>query len=276
MLASNLYRLKSVFPSRGRLLQDSFLRRWNSSRPSLRIVFGSQSGTAEAFANELEFDAQERNISTELIDALQFRIDDLVSKDPSKPTVTAFVVACYGEGEPTDNAKKFFESLHAVPESDTTKLKGSKFTVFGLGNSQCFRDRYNVVGKLLDKRLGELGGDRIIPIGLGDASPEAIDDQSMGSCWLDWKQKVLDIVENLPPATETPTPLKDTPAPPKVENEPFPTPTVSSNLSSSNNVPPSTHGLVPIALSARQKAMVPSNRMILMSTVSHVTLKLTN
>ena len=82
-----------------RVRQSHFQFRSLSSAPvHLRIVFGSQSGTAEAFANELEFDAQEANVSTELIDALRFKADDLIVKpDNPKKVVTAFVMACYGE-----------------------------------------------------------------------------------------------------------------------------------------------------------------------------------
>ena len=38
-------------------------------KPKLRIVFGSQSGTAESFANDLEFDAKDASIDAEIIDA---------------------------------------------------------------------------------------------------------------------------------------------------------------------------------------------------------------
>ena len=38
-------------------------------KPKLRIVFGSQSGTAESFANDLEFDAKDADIEAEIIDA---------------------------------------------------------------------------------------------------------------------------------------------------------------------------------------------------------------
>ncbi len=149
---------------------------------NLRIVFGSQSGTAEAFAYEMDFDAQEANIKTEVVDALNFSIKDLAATSPvvtaakDRIDATAFIVACYGEGEPTDNAKKFFRSVEEASAAHTP-LNAARYSVFGLVNSQCFRDRYNVVGKGLDMNLKELGGERLVSLGLGDASPALTGDE---------------------------------------------------------------------------------------------------
>eukprot|EP01031_Cornospumella_fuschlensis_P043003 gene43003-52557_t len=215
---------------------------------NLRIVFGSQSGTAEAFANELEFDAQEARVKTDLIDALKFSAKDMIPK-AGEDHVTAFIMACYGEGEPTDNAKKFIESLEKVSPTEDKMLQASKFAVFGLGNSQCFRDRYNVVGKALDKRLEALGGHRVLKLGLGDASPAAVGSESMSECFAAWKKELLLAVSNMSNSTEV------SPTAPKSAE------TAASSASSpaSSNVAALSSD-VPIALSARQQAMVPSNR----------------
>eukprot|EP01040_Poterioochromonas_malhamensis_P009680 gene9680-10510_t len=241
-----------------------------STTPSnvhLRIIFGSQSGTAEAFANELEFDAQEANISTELIDALRFNANDLTTlkqEKDNKQIVNAFIVACYGEGEPTDNAKKFFESLNAIPAVEKNKFHGMNYGVFGLGNSQCFRDRYNVVGKGLDRTLESFGGSRVVPLGLGDASSEAVGENSMGDCWIAWKQNLLNSVQNFTSSETSSSSASSgatSSAPESFKNEQ--TADLTQQVLNSTNIP--------ITLSLRQRAMIPANRRILMSTVSHVT-----
>jgi NADPH-ferrihemoprotein reductase len=248
----------------------------NPSNFKLRVIFGSQSGTAEAFANELEFDAQENNVTTEVIDALKFKAEDLIGKKDDK-VVNAFVVACYGEGDPTDNAKNFFKSLETMQQStvDSSKsLKSSKFAVFGLGNSQCFRDRYNVVGKKLDKMLEELGGERVVSLGLGDASISEGND-SMTESFSQWKQQILKVAEMI--AKEQTI----------SGSQSFRTETADSSTSSSSKSPSSEssvthssasltvhhysdHSVAPVALSERQKAMIPSHRTILLSTASNV------
>mmetsp|Transcript_20471 Transcript_20471/g.15095 ORF Transcript_20471/g.15095 Transcript_20471/m.15095 type:complete len:762 (+) Transcript_20471:47-2332(+) len=229
----------------------------------LRVIFGSQTGTAEAFANELEFDAQELSINAEVVDALNFRAKQLLPTN-GKKYVNAFVVAVYGEGEPTDNAKKFFKSLDEIEG-----LSGVPYAVFGLGNAQCFHDRYNVIGKRLDKQLESLGAKRIHALGLGDAS--ASGSEAMGEKFAMWKKGLLDKIQAMTKEADTPdTPLvtSDMATPPAISNI---IASKSSDVLSASNPELENSGNVPISLSPRQRAMVPSNYSILQSTVSHVT-----
>eukprot|EP01033_Poteriospumella_lacustris_P000806 gene806-572_t len=260
----------------GAVPSETIFRRWNrrgnlssvAKRDiNLRIIFGSQTGTAEAFANELEFDAQEVNINAEVIDALNFRATQLMPKD-GKEYVNAFVVAVYGEGEPTDNAKKFFKSLEELPPS--TRLDHVKYTVFGLGNSQCFHDRFNVIGKRLDKDLEAMGAQRVHPLGLGDATPTLEGPESMGERFTTWKQGLLariqamadEPVDIAPPSSAT---TASSTVPSSASNA------IDGSTSTTSAAAVVQQGSVPISLSARQRAMVPANYKILHSTVSHVT-----
>jgi NADPH-ferrihemoprotein reductase len=45
------------------------------------------------------------------------------------PCLAVFMLATYGEGDPTDNAMEFHEKL----TNDGLELNGLKFAVFGLG-----------------------------------------------------------------------------------------------------------------------------------------------
>lgn len=74
-----------------------------------------------------------------------------------------FVVATYGEGEPTDNAKDFYDWLMS---EEAESLNNLQYTVFGLGNKTY--EHYNHMGKQFNKRLEELGAKRIYPYGEGD------------------------------------------------------------------------------------------------------------
>lgn len=78
-----------------------------------------------------------------------------------------FITSCFGEGEPTDNAKDFYNWL--LSPSRTEHLN-TKFTVFGLGNSTYGGTRYQAVGRNIDKRMAELGAQRIFERGEGDDS----------------------------------------------------------------------------------------------------------
>lgn len=81
--------------------------------------------------------------------------------------LSIFLMATYGEGEPTDNAAKFVKWLkeeeEEVPEG---ALSSVRYSVFGLGNRQY--EHYNRMGKLTDKQLAKFGAQRVFQYGEGD------------------------------------------------------------------------------------------------------------
>ena len=91
-----------------------------------------------------------------------------------------FLLATYGEGEPTDNARGFCKWLKtAVKKSRHTEpLQGLRVAVFGLGDRRY--EQFNSVAVLADKQLAQLGADRLLPLGLGD------DAQDLAADFSDW------------------------------------------------------------------------------------------
>ncbi|XP_042564364.1 NADPH--cytochrome P450 reductase isoform X3 [Clupea harengus] len=85
-------------------------------------------------------------------------------------------MATYGEGDPTDNAQDFYDWMQAAYDS----LEGVNFAVFGLGNKTY--EHFNAMGKLVDKRLAELGAKRVFDLGLGD------DDSNLEEDFVSWKE----------------------------------------------------------------------------------------
>ncbi len=110
-----------------------------------------------------------------------------------------FLASTYGEGEPTDNAVAFARFLKQGEGKDddsdndgeekkgeeeiNTCFAGLEFSVFGLGNKQY--EHYNAMGKLIDTHLERLGGNRIVPLGLGD------DDDDLEGDFETWKDTKL-------------------------------------------------------------------------------------
>lgn len=76
-----------------------------------------------------------------------------------------FVCSTTGNGEEPDNMKHFWKFLlrRSLP---TNSLEGVHFAVLGLGDSSY--SKFNFVAKRLNKRLQQLGGNVILPVGLGD------------------------------------------------------------------------------------------------------------
>ncbi|ETO14557.1 NAD or nadp-dependent reductase [Reticulomyxa filosa] len=114
---------------------------------------------------------------------------DLEDYDLSEITnekLVIFLVATYGEGEPTDNAQEFYQWLIS-DERMEGELQQIEFAVFGLGNSQY--EFFNEMGKQFDYELHKLGGHRLLDRGVGDDDKGSIEDQ-----FNDWKQVLWPIL----------------------------------------------------------------------------------
>ena len=93
-----------------------------------------------------------------------------------------FVLATYGEGEPTDNAVQLMQNVEDESfefSQGKRVLGGLKYVVFGLGNKTY--EHYNVIGRKVDAALTAMGATRIGERGEGD------DDKSMEEDYLEWK-----------------------------------------------------------------------------------------
>lgn len=86
------------------------------SAQALDFYFGSQTGTAETFAKELAIEGRERGYNTRAID---MRHMDPASDLPG--TNAIFLVATYGDGDPTDNAKKCTALASPTPPPNLAK-----------------------------------------------------------------------------------------------------------------------------------------------------------
>ncbi len=110
---------------------------------------------------------------------------------PSQCVPSLFVMATFGEGDPTDNATEFFIWLggdKSVDEGDKEceemkpKVPQLKYAVFGLGNSQY--ESYNHSGKRTNRRLELRGGIRMAEYGEGN------EDANLDEDFDTWREKL--------------------------------------------------------------------------------------
>lgn len=98
------------------------------------------------------------------------RVVDLETFEPEKLQATSlaiFLLATYGEGDPTDNAMAFSKWLrNEDDELSEQAVGGLKYAVFGLGSTQY--EHYNKMGKVAHQRLQDLGARPVVDLGLGD------------------------------------------------------------------------------------------------------------
>ncbi|KAI4878818.1 hypothetical protein NFI96_033302 [Prochilodus magdalenae] len=157
--------------------ETSFIEKMKKSNRNVIVFFGSQTGTAEEFANRLVKDAQRYGIKGMVADLEEYNMSELPRLTEIASSLAVFCMATYGEGEPTDNAQDFYDWM----QTTDCCLEGVHFAVFGLGNKTY--DHFNAMGKYTDKRLTELGASRIFDLGLGD------DDGNLEEDFVSWKEQ---------------------------------------------------------------------------------------
>eukprot|EP00398_MALV-I-01_sp_L67-1_P000429 gene429-901_t len=150
------------FSSIGKSSSDKFKKKKKKKEgeENIWIYYGSQTGTAETFANEIGTGCQKLlGEKAKVMDLEDWESDAFV-----KNKIVIFAVATYGEGDPTDNAMNFYEWM--IGEQDSEMLQDMTFAVFGLGNTQYVS--FNAMGKSTDSHLERLGAKRFYNLGLGN------------------------------------------------------------------------------------------------------------
>ena len=124
----------------------------------LCILYGSNSGSSEGFAQKVGSDAKANGFNSTL-----GILDDYIDNLP-KETPVLIITASY-EGKPTENAKQFVKWLET---EETKNMEGITYAVFGCGHRDWVRT-YQAIPRLIDKKLAEFGGERILKRGEADA-----------------------------------------------------------------------------------------------------------
>ena len=165
------------------------------------IFYGSQTGTAEDYASRLAKEGSSRFGLKPMVADLEDYDYNNLDKFP-EDKVAMFVLATYGEGEPTDNAVDFHDFVTGEDVSfsddagpDEKPLASLRFVAFGLGNNTY--EHYNSVVRRVNDALIKLGATRIGTAGEGDDGAGTMEED-----FLSWKEpmfselsKVMDLQE---------------------------------------------------------------------------------
>ncbi|RJS59953.1 assimilatory sulfite reductase (NADPH) flavoprotein subunit [Bacillus sp. PK3_68] len=117
------------------------------------VLFGSQTGNAQGLAENVAAKLKERGFQVTLAPMNEFKANNI-----KKIQNLLLLVSTHGEGDPPDNALSFHEFLHG---RRAPQLKDLRFSVLSLGDSSY--EFFCKTGKDFDKRLEELGGQRLYP-----------------------------------------------------------------------------------------------------------------
>lgn len=170
-----------------------FIEKMKEGNKNCILFYGSQTGTAEDYAGRLAKEGAKRfGLRCMTADIEEFDMDKL-DQFP-EDSLAFFVMATYGEGEPTDNAVEFWENISGEEptfseSTDEKPLTTLKYVVFGLGNKTY--EHYNEIGRVLDSKLEKLGATRVAARGEGD------DDGSLEEDFLGWKDEMWEQVQKV-------------------------------------------------------------------------------
>lgn len=162
------------------------LEKMESSGKNCVVFYGSQTGTAEDYASRLAKEgASKYGLKTMTADLEDYDYDKLDKFPEDKLAI--FVLATYGEGEPTDNAVEFYEFISgddvsfSEKGSDDSPLSNLSYVAFGLGNNTY--EHYNSMVRNVTKHLEKLGAKRIGDAGEGDDGAGTMEED-----YLAWKE----------------------------------------------------------------------------------------
>ena len=117
----------------------------------LTIIYGSQTGNAQAVAEDAQEMAKEHGLTVKVID-----MDDANLQELTQCERLLVVTSTYGEGEMPDNAQALWDE---ISDDSAPSFANSYYSVLALGDTNY--DGFCTAGILWDERLQALGAQRV-------------------------------------------------------------------------------------------------------------------
>ncbi|KAJ3220230.1 hypothetical protein HK099_004432 [Clydaea vesicula] len=128
---------------------------------SISVIYGSQTGNAEWIASHIAHQATERGYSS-----TTSTLDEFIATNLALTSLLIIVISTTGDGDPPDNATKFWRWFRRAKKTEVESFKGRKYALLGLGDTNY--SNFCNSAKRVDRKLTDLGAEPILPKGLAD------------------------------------------------------------------------------------------------------------
>ncbi|KAI9927380.1 hypothetical protein ASPWEDRAFT_116905 [Aspergillus wentii DTO 134E9] len=146
------------------------------------VFWGSQSGTAEGFAQRLAREISLRHGQETMTADLSDYDSETISQIPESK-LAIFIVSTYGEGDPSDNTAEFWDWIN---KAQNVSLSNLRYAAFGLGNSNY--KFYNRVVDVVVEGLEKFGAKALMPVGKANDAEGATEEDFMA-----WKDDLFTV-----------------------------------------------------------------------------------
>ncbi|GIX77228.1 s-adenosyl-L-methionine-dependent tRNA 4-demethylwyosine synthase TYW1 [Caerostris extrusa] len=160
---------------------------------SCSIIFGTQTGNAKNFAEQLKSTLMEAHwkVITQDMKHLKEPEEYLITQPKEKLCI--FLVSTYVDGLPPDDCAWFCKWLKEAScdfRVSRTTLKGLKYAVFGLGNSS-YGENFNKVAVEINAEFSKLGASSILNLVKADENDS---DFGLEEVFVKWRNDLMDIL----------------------------------------------------------------------------------
>ena len=141
-----------------------------AKRAPLTILFGTESGNAEALAGQIRKVAAKLGFAPKVIDMADFSLAQAAATEN-----LLIVASTWGEGDPPQRAVDFYDALMT---DEAPRFENTRFAVLALGDRAYAQ--FCEIGRKIDERLAALGGAR-----LADRIECDLDFETPATGWID-------------------------------------------------------------------------------------------
>ncbi|MDB6151033.1 MAG: cysJ 2 [Chthoniobacter sp.] len=120
-------------------------------RIKVNVLFGSETGNAEALAKRVAKAAVKKGFESKALG-----LDKISAQDLANDTYALIITSTFGEGDPPENAKAFYETLQSPTHP---RLENLSYSVLSLGDKNY--EQFCKCGIQFDQRLEALGAKRL-------------------------------------------------------------------------------------------------------------------